>query len=37
MPRPSAVRLRPRQWVGVAIDVAGALLIAQRLAGWLAG
>jgi hypothetical protein len=39
MPRPPvlpAVRLRPRQWVGVAIEIAGALVIARQAAGWLA-
>ena len=28
-------RLRPRQWVGAAIDVAGALVVAQQLATWM--
>jgi drug/metabolite transporter (DMT)-like permease len=31
-----AFRLRPRQWVGAAVDVAGALVIAQQLVGWIA-
>jgi drug/metabolite transporter (DMT)-like permease len=37
-PRPTTGprRLRPRQWVGAAIDVAGVLVIVQALAGWIA-
>jgi drug/metabolite transporter (DMT)-like permease len=30
-------RLRPRQWVGAAIDVAGALLLSAHLLAWVAG
>jgi drug/metabolite transporter (DMT)-like permease len=35
MSRTRAVRLRPRQWVGAAIDVVGLLVIVRHLAGWL--
>lgn len=35
-PARPAVRLRPRQWVGAAIDVAGALVAVRELAAWLA-
>lgn len=30
-----APRLRPRQWVGAAIDVAGAIIAAGQLVGWM--
>ncbi len=28
---------RPRQWIGVAIDAAGAVLLVRQLVGWLSG
>jgi hypothetical protein len=32
-----AMRLRPRQMFGAAVDVAGAALIVQQVAGWIGG